>query len=157
MGVDFLSDPLSLKLDVSQGVLRPIAVITSHRMSFRRPRGRIGQIYGYLIRSGNGPRLSVTENRVVWNGLEYDLENFHADVIGGLQGAFASIVEIGKEFRLYTDASSQIPIVYDATRRVVGCSANDIFSDEDYDRALRRDRVSKLVVREGKAAGYQEL
>lgn len=151
MDTSLLSNPLSVKVRVAdEGVtvdcsdhLQPYELCTAEG-------AKVGRVFGYLIRAASRPNLSVEDGRIVWNSPRYDLSGFEVDIVGGLQGAFVAIVEFAGAARLYTDAMSQTPIVYDPARRVAGCSANDILSDEDYAAALRKDRVAKLVVREGK-------
>jgi hypothetical protein len=152
MPASLLSDPLSVKVRVDGGE-RVSVEFSRHlrRYELQTADGAsVGQVVGYLIRSANGPNLTVNEGQIIWKSPRYDLPAFEMDVIGSLQGAFLAVAELGGALRLYTDASSQIPIVYDASRRLAGCSANDLLSDADYHAALRQDRVSKLVVREGK-------
>lgn len=93
--------------------------------------------------------LAFRDDTIEWSGTSSDLASFERDVVDGLAGAFILITQRPLPRRIYLDPGGQLPLVYDAQTRRAACGANDLFCDEEYSERILKDRIKRLVGREG--------
>jgi len=75
-----------------------------------------------------------------------DTQAFADVVLNALGGRFIWIFATGEIARIYTDASAQIPCVFDAHARIAGSTAHALLADADYEARFDKALFDRLGV-----------
>jgi len=113
---------------------------------------RIAKVHGLVLTDCLGPGLGFAGAALRLNDSVETPEAFVRHVLRGLAGTFVVETHGGPlGHRIYPSCGGTLPIVYCPESRRFGASADWILGDAGYAARLDRDRVERLVRREGQS------